>query len=153
MVNRNELNWEGPNVHCRLSKVLFSFYIAKRDGSEVPVRCSSDAKAFIVGKSPNLGYVDFIKREKLLNPKKEYLQADGSLHLQCHMIFEVSGIAFYKEAAEKLAQLRLSAEECSDFIIANASGKEHKVIYIMCTHTKQYPSMVEAVASGRNLPT
>lgn len=63
----------------------------------------------------------------VLNPEKGYLQENGTLHLQCHMILETE-LHLELEFMEKLSVMSAQSDKpFSDFTIVSSSGKEWKV--------------------------
>ncbi len=102
------------------SEVCHSFLVMKQDSSTLLLH-GPHTRTF--SNSEGWGSNNLLKRGDLLKEGSEFLQADGSLHLQCEITMDA---AYLGGAPCKVAGLRFSHDN-SDFTIISPGGKLHQV--------------------------
>ncbi len=99
----------------------FGFSFVKRSGKTTNI--GGLASHTFRGVAVDYGWSNYLYRDQLLQEGSEWLQPDGSLHLQCHITVQgpICG-----GGPCKLAKLRHSGKG-SDFVIQSPEGKEFNV--------------------------
>ncbi len=128
-----------PDADPSLRAFKVPFYsvcaITAAGGDAAPTVLATATNQVFSAASPSRVFFNLLPAG-LLNQGAAYLQADGSLHLQCRFVFAPSGhcvVNFQAALCKGFRELFASGEVPTDFVIVSPSLKEFQVGFFVQT--------------------